>query len=200
MNIVLIYIKVTQKGAEKFMKRHLLTILVLFGLLAFANAGWSLTINSGAIDVGAKDLFRDSALLPNSGDQTEINWVNSVLGTSFTTMDKYDVEAPNWTAVDSSPGIWALDLKDDPMYILVKIGTGSLPQGTHDHYLFENLAEFGWAVIAFSDLNISDINVSRISHVGEFGTTPVPEPSTMFLLGSGLLGLVGYGRKKFFKK
>lgn len=41
---------------------------------------------------------------------------------------------------------------------------------------------------------------SSISSVGnQFSETPIPEPATMLLLGSGLLGLAGFARKKFKK-
>ena len=45
-----------------------------------------------------------------------------------------------------------------------------------------------------------DFYIGGSDTVDSNSNNPVPEPATMLLLGSGLLGLVGYGRKKFFKK
>ena len=40
-----------------------------------------------------------------------------------------------------------------------------------------------------------------LGHSGDtFKLAAIPEPTTMLLLGSGLIGLAGFGRKKFFKK
>ncbi|MBW2740134.1 MAG: PEP-CTERM sorting domain-containing protein [Deltaproteobacteria bacterium] len=55
--------------------------------------------------------------------------------------------------------------------------------------------------IGFGVANVWDAENSSqlyIDNVG--GGAPVPEPSTILLMGTGLLGLVGYNRKRFSKK
>jgi len=65
--------------------------------------------------------------------------------------------------------------------------TVNLTEGYHDIDIFfaeRHTVQSGFQLNFFSDLEPS----------------PVPEPATMLLLGSGLIGLAGYGKRKSLKK
>jgi len=182
-----------RKGGEETMKRHLLAIMVVFGLLVFASTGWAVPLS----EVGGLDTLYDSALLANSGYPTELAWIQLVLGPGYTFAEEdiYDSSGAAWEAVDNT-NYWALNLDGTPEYFYIKIGTGSLPPGTPDHYLYINNPEYDWAVVDLSDFgDAANIDVFRISHIGEVGTTQTPEPASILLLGIGMVGLAGFRRK-----
>ena len=179
--------------------------VVMLGMVGMAQASYMST-------VGPVDEFYSMGDLGNSGDNTELDWVNSVLvgGGYDDFLFKDENMSDAWTSVtDESgkalPGIYAYDLKDSPsQYFVIKTGTGNKdPQ--FDHFLFENVGNQQYAVIdlnAFGGVKIKNIGkVSHINGVGGGGSSAVPEPTTMALLFGGL-GVLGYNtfRKKFARK
>lgn len=80
-------------------------------------------------------------------------------------------------------------------------GTGTFPQELSGDpgYLWEvtiPIADLGWTG---ADVGVFWAGSTCANDIIE-GKKPVPEPATMLLLGAGLVGIAGFGRKRLFKK
>ena len=137
----------------------------------------------------AEELYKSDAEGWKNGvftPQTESGPLAGSYETTFTPSSDPNNALIEW--VEGTPIVGA------PAYALVKDGNA-----TPAWYLFD-LTSFGWN--GMEDLLFEGFwegSSGAISHVALYGTsTPVPEPATMLLLGSGLVGLAGLRRK--FKK
>jgi len=108
-----------------------------------------------------------------------------------------------WTAVqESNNDILAYGV---PVYSNDFYGNfGNNPSEVYDHLHFA----FTLEPLFLSHLSLIEFGITGMNRTGEefssngsfsYGAAPAPEPATILLLGSGLIGLVGFGRKKFKK-
>jgi hypothetical protein len=133
---------------------------------------------------------------------TEIVAVNIAVNQNF--------DPPQWQVIDLSPylipvsagEILAMNLKA-PGTELNQITWQALGSdggyGGGEGYMLNPVFFTDWKLIASGEgFPYSSFDFNFRTYVEPL--TPVPEPSTLLLIGSGLIGLAGYGRKKLFKK
>ncbi len=149
------------------------------------------------------DLYKDSVLFADAGDDPskyhenyyspDTNWDGAPLDYNPTTQTEIDRLEAAYTTTDSAFSNWIFDVIYE-----VKIDNDLLngfgADMANDNY---HPADELTALIAHVSSNKAGYIYTEIGDEIP-GGEPVPEPATMFLLGSGLVGLAGF-RKKFKK-
>ena len=192
------------------MKKILSTIIVLSFILVFNGTGWALYITDDGTNftnVGSFDTLISQADLGNSSDSGETAWMTEELrvylnDSSFTVDDYVKVETFELFQIYNGESLndrilnaGAFVFSGTPTFYLIKFGDGN---GYYSHSLWLNNFADDWGVFLVDGVEIQ--SVEAFSHYATVGAAPVPEPATMLLLGTGLVGLASLGRKKLILK
>jgi len=137
---------------------------------------------------GVSDTNGDT--LSNSSLASETLWLNALRGF-------YDSNDSNWVdLIDKNDPYDGSFNPTAPTYAVLKYGNGQAPGGeSHWAVYFDGNGTFDIFNVSGlpAGITLGDHALSHISY------NAVPEPTTMLLLGAGLVGLAGFGRKRFKK-
>jgi len=181
----------------------LLLNTVAFFIFGFVSSVAALTI----AEVGSLDPLIYFTAENLTGAAEEAAWINSVLGASYTyqeieanKIENLNHESFFQKVTDGVDNQWAFELPYENGYFLFKTGTG-----TYKTWLFENIDSTFYGTFAIGNeyplggdttINFDIKDIESISHITKTPIAPIPEPSTLLLLGAGLAGLGFYSLKR----
>lgn len=126
-------------------------------------------------------------------------------GVEYVQLAKYEADDEKWEvgggagySVSGIPGNWGRwSLPFDALFLVIKAGSGASGGGFSIYSLGPDGASSGEWATAPTLLDGEGLGryVSHLSWYGRGGSTEVPEPGTLALLGAGLFGL-GFARRR----
>jgi len=182
----------------------LMTLFVTFMLTGMLSNAIALTINlnTTTLIVGedASNAVIKAAVEPWVGDADEFLYdAGPTSGESGPLVGSYETTFSATGQIEVAlVGYTGGNIVGTPAYLIAKDGKNGDPTATppiHAWYLYD-LTALGWN--GTDSITIEGLwpNQGSFSHISMYGTnTQVPEPTTMLLLGLGLVGLAGVGRK-----
>jgi hypothetical protein len=175
--------------------KRILVLVVAFVLISFQ--AW-----------GTPMILPSSPQPANAGDGTIQAWLIAMI-TEYNTTHDPDLST---NVIGATPDIKVNPNQVEPGYPSFGTDTLSitLPGNLNDYLVLHWGGPRGGVYQAFDLSTFPEVSepftapgnygLSFYSLYGKTESTPVSEPAAMLLLGSGLIGLAGFGRRRFFKK
>lgn len=198
------------------MKNKFIFLMALLSFLIFL--GTSQVYADLLVEDNPYDYYNPAQVLPDN-DTNITAWLSGLTGETvypFHREESYfvgtDIKINPYYVYDPYEIDPELDDGYDWVYAVIKYGTLSIAfEDTNNNNILDELDENDFLdFIGLDGFELVDDpfigdggsmwqSKNGISNITLFGTTPVPEPATMLLFGSGLIGLAAVGRKRFRK-